>query len=147
MPSIYDLLKADHAIIIQQLVELQNGLSSSEAEHSFLRLQQRFKLHAEFENVVFYPTLRAEPGTGQQLSHSARDHTQIQKLLNELSDLDVTFPEWQDILDELMPLVERYAFKEETILLPIAYKAIDNKLAEAMAVDYQRMRDLAIENG
>jgi hypothetical protein len=40
-----------------------------------------------------------------------------------------------------------YAFKEETILIPIARQVIDNKLAEAMAIDYQRMRDLAIEKG
>jgi hypothetical protein len=46
-------------------------------------------------------------------------------------------------MDEVMPWVERYAFKEETILFPIARQVID----EAMAVDYQRMRDLAIENG
>ena len=63
-------------------------------------------------------------------------------MLSELSDLDVTFPEWQDIIDELMPMVERYAFKEETILFPIARQVIDNKLAEAMAIDYQRMRNL-----
>jgi hypothetical protein len=36
---------------------------------------------------------------------------------------------------------------EETILFPIARQVIDDKLAEAMVVDYQRMRDLALENG
>ena len=128
MASIYDLLKADHAMAVQLLGELQNGLSSSEAEESFSRLKEGLKLHTEFENVVFYPTLCAAPGAGQPLSELVRDHTQIQKLLSELSDLDVTFPEWQDIIDELMPLVERYAFKEETILFPTARQAIDNKL-------------------
>ena len=68
-------------------------------------------------------------------------------MLSELSDLDVTFPEWQDIIDELMPMVKRCACKEETLLFPIARQVIDDKLAEAMAIDYQRMRDLAIENG
>ena len=147
MASIYDLLKADHAMTVQRLVELQNGLSSSEAEHSFSRLKQGFELHTEFESEAFYPTLRAAPGAGQQLTESIRDHTQIHKLLSELSELDVTFPEWQDIIDELIPMVKRYAWKEETILLPIACQVIDNQLAEMMAIDYQRMRDLAIERG
>ena len=147
MASIYDLLTADHAMHIQWLVELQNGLSSSETEHAFSRLKEAFRLHTEFENEVFYPTLRAAPDAGRPLRDSARDHAQIQKLLSELSDLDVTFPEWQDIIDELMPMVKGCACKEETLLFPIARQVIDSKLAEAMAIDYQRMRDLAIENG
>ena len=147
MASIYDLLTADHAVHIQWLVALQNGLSSSETEHAFARLKEAFRLHTEFEREVFYPTLGAAPDAGRQLRDSARDHAQIQKLLSELSDLDVTFPEWQDIIDEFLPLVKRCACKEETLLFPIARQVIDDKLAEAMAVDYEQRRDLAIENG
>ena len=68
MASIYDLLTADHAMHIQWLVELQNGLSSSETEHAFSRLKEAFRLHTEFENEVFYPTLRAAPDAGQPLT-------------------------------------------------------------------------------
>jgi iron-sulfur cluster repair protein YtfE (RIC family) len=86
------------------------------------------EIHAQLEEEVFYPALRAANPTATVLDKSVPEHTAMRESIARLRGMDPDATAYDDTLMELMREVIHHVADEETILLPMAEESLAHDL-------------------
>lgn len=139
-----DILKKDHDKVKELFSEYDtlsgDGARKNEIAQTVLR---ELELHSRVEEDIFYPALRARSGKdGKELvKHSYSEHHEIDDLVAELKDTDMSDPDFEDRFQELMEDVEEHIEEEETEMFPKAQ--ILGKELETLGQQIQEEKDNA----
>ena len=141
MPHITDKLHQDHEKVEQLFRKLKD--TTDGAEKTRLELCQKLKhellAHAEFEEAVFYPTVRERNGVGQQIQEGIEEHNEVKRMLEEIEALEPTSSEFMDKIEELEQAVRHHVDEEESEIFPVAKKVIDKDEGEQMSTRHDEM--------
>lgn len=86
------------------------------------------EVHAQLEEEIFYPALRAaNPGSGV-LDKSVPEHNEMRALIALLRELDAGDPAFDEAFMALMRDVLHHVADEETVLLPEAESLLADQL-------------------
>jgi hemerythrin superfamily protein len=88
--------------------------------------------HARAEEAHVYPSLRELTDSGDEVEHSQEEHVEADALAERLVDLDLSDPEFDKILDQLVAAVRHHLEEEEESVLP-ALDDIPDDHQEALA--------------
>ncbi|MFT4439338.1 hemerythrin domain-containing protein [Caballeronia sp. 15715] len=86
------------------------------------------EIHAQLEEEVFYPALRAANPTAIALDKSVPEHNSMRESIATLREMDPDAATYDDTLMELMREVLHHVADEETILLPMAEDSLTHDL-------------------
>lgn len=141
MPHITERLHQDHEKVEQLFKKIKE--TTDGAEKTRLELCQKLKhellAHAEFEEAVFYPTVRERDGVGGQIQEGIEEHNQVKRMLQEIEALEPTSPEFMEMLSELEEAVQHHVQEEESEIFPAARKAIGQDEGEEMSRRHDKM--------
>ncbi|WP_367269968.1 hemerythrin domain-containing protein [uncultured Pseudacidovorax sp.] len=106
------------------------------------------EVHAQLEEEIFYPALRAVAGNEEAMQKSVPEHDEMKRLIGRLRGMEADDAAFDDTFMELLRDVLHHVADEETILLPLAERRLHDRLGElGLAVTKRRMELLVPRTG
>jgi hypothetical protein len=118
-------LHADHVAVVHLLDRLVSAGELDDRGLLWDELVTELSAHSEAEEETVYRDLRREPALEARVDDAIDDHAEIERLLQEIDDLDPAHPPFAARLARLKASVQRHIRDEEEKLLPLAEEAID----------------------
>jgi hemerythrin superfamily protein len=100
------------------------------------------EVHAQLEEEIFYPAMRALPGDEGLVDKSLPEHTEMKRLIAKLREMTPGDTAYDDTVMELMRDVIHHVADEETMLLPDAERRLGQQLNELGAQMTKRRLEL-----
>ncbi len=147
--DIFDYLIRDHRKVAGLMDELLDINLQWVQQRIFEDIKAELILHAEAEEKIFYAALSAAALDAEldwQLDHSAHDHDDIRRFLDQLTAEGLTSPKWMMIFGELKYAVEHHVEEEEGRIFPLARPLITPPQAFRLGVEMDRVKqELRVE--
>lgn len=128
-----EILKEDHRVAMN-LIELLENAQDNDADdnrETFGRLRDALMLHMQEEEEIYYPALAALEDFADDVEDNVADHDMVKDNLAEMSDLDPTSDEFQNLLAETKAAIEMHVAKEEDDIFPESIELLgEDRIAE-----------------
>ena len=114
MTSIYDAIRADHdehRMLLNRIADTSGD--SSERREAWEAFYYDVKSHAAAEEETFYSKLISETWGQEHARHSVHEHQELDDLMEELSDMDMSSPGWLTKFKTLKHDYEHHMDEEE----------------------------------
>ena len=113
--NVSELIRADHREFERLFRQLQDPDKRVLQAPTLVAL---LAAHARAEEEHVYPALRELTDAGDEVEHSQEEHVEADQLAEQLVDLDLQDPEFDQILDKLVKAVRHHLEEEEETVLP-----------------------------
>lgn len=136
--DVVDLIVSDHREV-ERLFEIlekqpdQRGLTMPV-------LSALLIAHSRAEEAEVYPVARDQAGAGDKVAHSQEEHTQAEKLLEQLQAVDPAGSQFSTLLDELIRSVKHHVEEEESSVLPAIREQLDESRRRELAHAFVQSR-------
>ena len=139
--NIIDMLKQDH----QEAAAMMDRIESADegapvVKMTFDQLKQALTLHTQIEETIFYPALRNNDETSDQISESFEEHQEVKDLLAEMAGLQAGNEEFMGLMSDLRDAVEHHVEEEENELFPKARKILGDSRLQEMGQQMMQMK-------
>lgn len=128
-----EILKQDHRDVMN-LIELLENAEDNDADdnrETFGRLRDALMLHMQEEEEIYYPALAALEEFADDVEDNVADHEMVKENLAEMSGLEPTSGEFQDLLAETKTAIEMHVTKEEDDIFPESIEQLgEDRIAE-----------------
>ncbi|MCY1059020.1 hemerythrin domain-containing protein [Nannocystis sp. SCPEA4] len=139
-PTIYEVIRAEHAGISQLLEELR-GEEADEPEELLATVRDQLERHARAEEAVFYDVL-VQSGD-EKLRTLAREaeaeHSEVRRLLAELEAMPADDAKWAAGVESLALAVQRHVEREESEIFTAMEAILDDDQARTLAETFEAM--------
>ena len=127
MPSIYDAIKSDHDNHRKLLNTLEDTSGDSETRRkAWDDFYYDVKSHAAAEEETFYSKLISKTWGQDSARHSVHEHQQLDDLMEELNNMDMSSPGWLAKFKTLKHDYEHHMDEEENEVFTRAREVIEN---------------------
>ena len=114
MPDIYDAIKSDHdehRKLLDRIAETSGD--SEERREAWNSFYYEVKSHAAAEEETFYSKLISKTWGQDAARHSVHEHQELDDLMEELNDMDMSSPGWLAKFKTLRHDYEHHIEEEE----------------------------------
>ena len=121
-----DLLKADHAEakkLFKQFERLKKDDDSKGMQQCAQAVCKALTVHAQIEEEIFYPALRAAPNADDALDEANVEHSHIKELVQQVEASHPGDELFEARVKVLAEYVDHHAEEEESTIFPKARKA------------------------
>jgi iron-sulfur cluster repair protein YtfE (RIC family) len=136
--DIYQLLKKDHKEAKDLFKKIQSGDGDKTA--SFSKLRQELMIHMEGEEKLFYPVLKKNEQTREQIEEGIEEHKEAKKIIKEMQSLKGD-EQWDSKLEELQEAIEHHIEEEEQELFPMAKNVLSKEQVTSIAEQFQQEKE------
>lgn len=142
-PTITNMIRADHSTVLTAFhqYEMDSYPQTKKAIASTVCLA--LEIHAQLEEEIFYPALRATTSDKAVLAKSVPEHNEMRRLIGRLRSMEATDAGFDETFMELMRDVLHHVADEETTLLPHAERVLGDRLSELGAQMTKRRLQLS----
>jgi hemerythrin superfamily protein len=151
--TIYDLLIADHALVMSALDGIEKITDPDRCKDVFSFVRTELIMHSKAEEEVFYRPLREAIKNGaieadnDLIKTSFDDHDEIEHLLMDIQLSSAHDNDWIEKIRELRSVIKHHVIKEETDLFHLAKTVFSTEEAEDIAIRMmEKKANLSIEN-
>ncbi len=138
MAGIFDKLIADHNNHRELLAKIAETSGDSEERRT---LFEQFRIdvtaHASAEEQSLYAEMMGRPELSEDARHSVAEHKELDELIGELVEMDMSSPGWLTKFKTLRHDYEHHIEEEEEEMFPAAdeelSKAVETKLGKIFA--------------
>jgi hemerythrin superfamily protein len=142
-PSITKMIRMDHSHVMTVFHRYKPDLSPQTKEALVGTVSLALEIHAQLEEEIFYPALRAATHNDTVLAKSVPEHDEMRRLIAELRDMSPEDAAYDETFMALMREVIHHVADEETTLLPEAERVLADQLSELGAQMTKRRMELA----
>lgn len=144
-PSITKMIRMDHSHVMTVFHRYKPDLSPQTKEALVGTVSLALEIHAQLEEEIFYPALRAATHNDTVLAKSVPEHDEMRRLIAELRDMSPEDAAYDETFMALMREVIHHVADEETTLLPAAEQLLPpERLAELGAQMTRRRAQLLV---
>jgi hypothetical protein len=137
--GILSKLHEDHEVaegLLNQLEATEDG--SEEREELFLRAKEEIMVHKMTEERVFYSRLLQHPDTRDIGKHCNEEHSEVDKLVEKLEQMDISSPKWLQTMSKLKKTILHHVQEEESKVFELAQEAFGDELLEQLGEIYEQ---------
>ncbi len=137
MPTIYEKLKSDHdkhRDLLARLTETEGD--SHERRELWKTFYYDVSAHAAAEEVSFYSPLMAQSDGQAEGRHSVAEHKELDDMLQELNDMDMSSPGWLTRFKTMKDRYEHHIEEEEEDIFPVAKDVIGADKSGEIAAEF-----------
>ena len=142
-PSVTDMIRMDHAHVQSAFHRYQPGATARTRQAIVNTVCLEIEIHAQLEEEIFYPAMRALSTENELLDKSLPEHREMRRLAGELRGMDPMSATYNSTFMKLMRDVLHHVADEETMLLPDAERLLGERLGELGAQMTKRRLQLA----
>lgn len=138
MPSIYDAIKADHDTHRDLLSKIEQTQGDSEERQTHWKaFYEDVKSHAAAEEETFYSKLISETWGQDAARHSVHEHQQLDDLMEELNEMDMSSSGWLTRFKTLKHDYEHHMDEEEDDVFKRAKEVIGEEQNEGFGMRFE----------
>lgn len=138
--KIYEAIKKDHEIqrdLCDKIVKTSGN--SEERKELWNKLKRELEVHAVAEERFFYSPLIKTDEMQEDARHGMAEHHEMDELIHELEETDMSSPHWLATVEKLVEQVEHHLEDEEEEFFKKAKEVYSEKEAETLARDYENI--------
>ena len=129
-PRITSMIHMDHSHVLALSRRYHPDTSPDKKLALVTNACLALEIHAQLEEEIFYPALRAATGPDPVLDKSVPEHNEMRQLISRLRHLEPEDAAYDSTFMDLMRIVLHHVADEETTLLPQAERMLGNQLRE-----------------
>ncbi len=146
MTDIFTVLKSDHDLHREMLEKIgQTSGDSEERRELFEAFRVEVTAHAAAEEESLYAEMLADPELREDGRHSVAEHKEIDDMLGEIQDTDMSSGAWLTKFKEMRHRYEHHIEEEEEEMFPAAEAHFDKAKAEKLGKKYDRRKPTELE--
>ena len=130
VPGITTMIRMDHTHVLSNFHKYRADLPSAKKRALVDLICTALEIHAQLEEEIFYPAMRAARAEDSVLDKSIPEHDEMRRLVARLRGMEPDDAGYDRAVMELMRDVLHHVADEETILLPDAERALKGRLEE-----------------
>ncbi|HEY9619287.1 MAG TPA: hemerythrin domain-containing protein [Crinalium sp.] len=138
--DILALIEADHRKVDQLFEEISSTKGAKKIQECFNQIYKELTLHAEAEELVFYPAMREYDETEDYIEEAEEEHDEAKVLLEEMKSLKPGDDEFQSKLQELIAAVKHHVEEEENEIFPAVREAMEDEELQQLAEEFQQSK-------
>ena len=143
-PNATSMIRMDHTHVLAQFHKIDPRIAEGQREAVVRSICAALEIHAQIEEEIFYPAVRASGVNAPALERSLPEHDEMRRLIERVRSLDGQRAAQDDALNELINVVMHHMADEETQILPAAERFLGpERLAELGAQMTERRLELA----
>jgi hemerythrin superfamily protein len=146
-PTITNMIRMDHTHVMATFHQYELDSSPRTRQGLANSICLALEIHAQLEEEIFYPALRAMDTSNPAILKSVPEHNEMKRLIAKLRGMQPTEAGYDDTLFELMRDVMHHVADEETILLPEAERLMGDRLGDLGAQMMKRRLELSAPRG
>jgi hemerythrin superfamily protein len=146
-PTITNMIRMDHTHVMATFHQYELDSSPRTRQGLANSICLSLEIHAQLEEEIFYPALRAMDTSNPAILKSVPEHNEMKRLIAKLRGMQPTEAGYDDTLFELMRDVMHHVADEETILLPEAERLMGDRLGDLGAQMMKRRLELSAPRG
>ena len=137
MTKIFDLLKEDHDKHRDLLEKISKTQGDSEDRRAlYNEFREEVTAHANAEEQSLYAEMLARPELQEDGRHSVAEHKELDDLMSELDDTDMSSSGWLQKFKQLRHDYEHHIDEEEKDMFPAANDEFAEKCEERLGEIY-----------
>ncbi|MGB7843756.1 MAG: hemerythrin domain-containing protein [Salinimicrobium sp.] len=140
--TIYEAIKADHDVqrdLCNKI--LKTSGASDERKKLWIELKKELEVHEVAEERHFYSSLIDTDEMQEDARHGMAEHHEMDELIQELDDSDMSSPHWISTVEKLVEKVRHHLKDEEDEFFKKAKKIYSKEEAVTRAKDYKSTSD------
>ncbi|HKP11743.1 MAG TPA: hemerythrin domain-containing protein [Blastocatellia bacterium] len=139
--NIIEMLKQDHQEAAAMMDRIESaGEGDPSVMTTFNQLKEALTLHTQIEEKIFYPALRNNDETEDQIEESFEEHQEVKDMLAEMSGLQGGNDEFMSMMSDLRESVEHHVEEEENELFPKAQQILGDSRLQEMGQQMMQMK-------
>ncbi len=142
-PTITNMIRADHTSVLATFHKYEVDTAPRTKQALANTACAALEIHAQLEEEIFYPAMRAVAGGGTVLNKSVGEHNEIRNLIERLHSMKPGDRTYDETFMKLMQEVMHHVADEETVLLPEAERLLAPRLRELGTEMTKRRFELA----
>jgi hemerythrin superfamily protein len=127
LPSVTNVIRLDHTHVLSTFHQYKDAAPRRVKKGLVLTICTALEVHAQLEEEVFYPALRAVTDD-EILLESPAEHDEMRRLIALLRRMEPEARDYTSTLMALMREVIHHVADEETVLLPMAEDLLHDQL-------------------
>lgn len=136
--KIYEAIKKDHDVQRDLCNRLKDTSGDSkERKKLWIALKKELEVHALAEERYFYSPLIDSDEMQEDARHGMAEHHEMDELIEELTNTDMSSPHWLATLKKLADKVEHHLEDEEEDFFVKAKDLYSEKEADSLATSYE----------
>lgn len=135
--DIFDLIKGDHRKVESLFAEMESTKSTKKLDQCFKLLCQELTVHAQVEELTFYPTMRDNEETEELVDEAEEEHVEVKVLLEQLKSLDSKSSEFKDKISQLKKAVDHHVQEEENEVLLQVQESMSEEQLNQLAAEFK----------
>ncbi|MFG6282977.1 hemerythrin domain-containing protein [Sphingomonas sp. S6] len=140
LAAIYADLKRDHDKQRKMLKELAELTDTAKRGKLFEDFRLEVQSHAAAEEESLYATMLRDPDLRDDARHSVSEHKEVDDLLAEMTELEVSSDEWNEKFFHMRRRYEHHITEEEEEMFPAAADELDTKTEKKLAEIYEERK-------
>jgi hemerythrin superfamily protein len=141
MTDIYTRLKQDHdqhRKLLEQISQTEGN--SPERKQLFNQFKTEVTAHANAEEQTLYAYMLENPDLQDEGRHSVAEHKEIDEILEELAEMDMSSSGWLNRFKTLRHDYEHHIDEEEEEIFPAADKISGPEVEKAMGEKFEHRK-------
>lgn len=144
--TIFKDLKQDHDRQREMLQKLGETSGDSEERRTlFETLRKELQAHAAAEEESLYATMLGDPDLRDEARHSVAEHKEIDDLLGELVETDMSSSAWLTKFKEMRERYTHHIDEEEEEMFPTAAKGLSEETERKLAKIFEQRKPRELE--
>ena len=140
--TIFESIRHDHdtqRTLIDQVLDTQGA--SEERSELYATLKRELEAHAGAEERYFYVPLMEHDMTQDAARHSVAEHHELDELVEQLDDYDMSGSQWLQTAEELAKRLRHHLDEEEREIFPVAGRVLADDTKDELAREYESDMD------
>ena len=142
-PTATNMIRLDHTHVMATFHQFEADTPAPVKRALVNTICLALEIHAQLEEEIFYPAMRAVPGDEGAVAKSFPEHDEMKRLIAALRGMEAGDADFDRTFMELMRDVLHHVADEETTLLADAERLIPEQLSELGARMTRRRLELA----
>ncbi len=135
--DVLELIKADHRLVETLFSEIEKTDDTHKLYDSFNQLYEALNVHAEVEEQVFYPAIRARQDTEKLVDEAHKEHEEAKQMLEDVSSLSPTSAEFKAKIRELKQAVQHHIQEEENEVFSQVRQCMSEEEREQLGREFE----------
>ena len=143
-PTVTNMIRLDHTHVRATFHQYEADTPPATKRAIVDTICVALEIHAQLEEEIFYPAMRALPSGSTTLDKNQPEHDEMRRLISKLRGMEATDADFDRTVMELMRGVIHHVADEETVLLNDAERLIPEQLSELGAKMTKRRFELVL---
>jgi hemerythrin superfamily protein len=138
--DILTLIEADHRKVDQLFEEIESSKGAKKIQDCFHQIYKELTLHAEAEELVFYPAMREYEETEEFIEEAEEEHNSAKILLEQMKALKPNDDEFKTKLQHLIESVKHHVEEEENEIFPAIRECMEDEELSQLGEEFQQAK-------